>query len=234
MYHTFLLLQKKRSRSVLSTRMKRKRYRNNKKRKCVQSCLSTNCHAKSEQLLDDQSLDAQNDPESTHKEYEPFKKRKYFQKANLLAVTDNQRDSDDIAHIGVESESSCSGQYDVLMDEAKRFREAQEEKKAELNNKFKDFVDHSPCFPDDAVNIQLPPSVRGIDRVEVNHKMKELIHKQKNVMFQAKFFRDRCEQLEQKIRQLKTEKEGVRYFWRNKVLEGECRAGKMLRLAVSQ
>ena len=42
--------------------------------------------------------------------------------------------------------------------------------------------------------------------------MKELIHRQKDAQFQSTFFIDRCEQLEQKIRQLETEKEGVRYF----------------------
>ena len=71
------------------------------------------------------------------------------------------------------------------------------------------------------------------DRVEVTYQMKELIHRQKDAEFHAKFFRDRCEQLNQKIRQLETEKEGVRYFWRNKVLEGNTRAGEILKLAIT-
>lgn len=53
------------------------------------------------------------------------------------------------------------------------------------------------------------------------------------MLFQARFFRDRCEQLNQKIRQLETEKEGVRYFWRNKVLEGNTRAGEILKRAIN-
>ena len=49
---------------------------------------------------------------------------------------------------------------------------------------------------------------------------------------EARFFRDRCEQLNQKIRQLETEK-GVRYFWHNKVLEGNTRAGEILKRVIT-
>ena len=118
------------------------------------------------------------------------------------------------------------------MDEAKRFQQTQERKKAEQDRKFQSFVDESPCFPEDNPNLKLPQSLSGIDRVEVTYQMKELIHRQKDVEFHARFFRDRCEQLNQKIRQLETEK-GVRYFGRNKVLEGNTRAGEILKLAIT-
>ena len=66
---------------------------------------------------------------------------------------DDQNKSDDETHFEMESESSSVhvglGPYDVLMDEAKWFREAQELKKAKLDCKFKDFVDDSRCFPDE-------------------------------------------------------------------------------------
>ena len=119
------------------------------------------------------------------------------------------------------------------MDEAKRFQQTQEIKKAEQDRKFQSFVDESPCFPDDNPNLKLPQSLSGIDRVEVTYQMKELIHRQKDAEFHAKFFRDRCEQLNQKIKQLETEKQGVRYFWRNKVLESNTRAGEILKLAIT-
>lgn len=63
--------------------------------------------------------------------------------------------------------------------------------------------------------------------------MKEMLQCENEALFKARFFRDRCESLEQKIRQLQTEKEGVRYFWRNRVLEGYSHGGQLLKLAIS-
>ena len=107
----------------------------------------------------------------------------------------------------------------------------QAEKKAKLEE-FETFVDHSPSFPKDHRQIVVPECLNGIDRVEVTHQMREMLQSENEALFQARFFRDRCESLKQKIRQLQTEK-GVRYFWRNGVLEGYSRGGQLLKLAVN-
>ena len=128
------------------------------------------------------------------------------------------------------------GPYDdVLMDEARRFRQIQDMRREKLDDKFGSFIDESPCFPEDEnPKIKLPQSLCGIDKVEITSQIHELMNKQKKTQFQATFFRDRCEELQQRIRQLKTEKEGVRYFWRNKILEGQCRSGRTLKLAITR
>ena len=128
------------------------------------------------------------------------------------------------------------GPYDdVLMDEAKRFRQVQDMNRAKLDDKFGTFIDKSPCFPhEENPEIKLPQSLCGIDKIEVTSQIHELIKKQEKTQFHATFFRDRCEELQQRIRQLETEKEGVRYFWRNKILEGQCRSGKILKLAIGR
>ena len=119
------------------------------------------------------------------------------------------------------------------MDQAENFRQVQAQKQAELDDKYGTFVDRAPTFPADSRKITLPDSLKGIDRVEVSFQLKEMLKKENEALFNARFYRDRCETLEQTVRQLQTEKEAVRYFWRNKVLEGNSRAGRILKAAVS-
>ena len=45
----------------------------------------------------------------------------------------------------------------MLMDEAKRFQQTQEIKKAEQDRKFQSFIDESPYFPDDNPNFKIAP-----------------------------------------------------------------------------
>ena len=100
------------------------------------------------------------------------------------------------------------GPYDdVLMDEAKRFRQVQDMNRAKLDDKFGSFIDKSPCFPhEENPEIKLPQSLCGIDKIEVTSQIHELIKKQEKTQFHATFFRDRCEELQQRIRQLETGK----------------------------
>ena len=132
-----------------------------------------------------------------------------------------------------DTSSVFSNHWRVYMDQAEHFRQMQTRKQAELHEKFGAFVDHSPSFPKDNRNISLPDSLSGIDRVEINHQLKEMLRKENEALSQARFFRDRCETLEQTVRRLQTEKEGVRYFWRNKILEGNSRGGQILKLAIA-
>ena len=102
------------------------------------------------------------------------------------------------------------------------FLQIQAQKKARLDEKFETFVDHSPTFPKDDCKIVLPGNLSGIELKWVNR----MLQSENQALFKARFFRDRCESLEQKICQLQTEKEGVRYFWR-RIL------GQLLKPAIS-
>ena len=57
-----------------------------------------------------------------------------------------------------------SDRWDILLDEAERFRLYLSEKKAVLNDKYGGFHDEELSFPDD-LNFTLPESLSGIDSV---------------------------------------------------------------------
>ena len=152
------------------------------------------------------------------------KKRKFFQRScqpsTSICDTDEWREpSTNPEDASDDTSSMFSNHWRVYMDQAEHFRQIQARKQVELNEKFGVFVDHSPSFPKDNCNITLPDSLSGIDRIEVNYQLKEMLHKENEALSQARFYRDRCESLEQTVRRLQTEK-GVRYFWRNKILKG--------------
>ena len=88
------------------------------------------------------------------------------------------------------------------------------------------FHDEELGFSDDNLNFTLPKSLSGIDRVSVSSQLQEMLKKENHALFHARFYRDSCTELEQRCRQLKNEKEGVRYFWQNKVLESQSRGDK--------
>lgn len=204
--YKFNLLQLKRTRSTLSNRSKRQRYRANKKRKFFEKCAQSTSTCTSDKLVPSApSLAYDNDIDHDY------------------SLNDNSTDSSSVDH-------DCWKVYD---NQAKYIRQAQMKKSAELSEKFHDFIDPSPAFPSDNRKVKLPASLSGIDRVKVSYQLKEMQEIENNALFQARFYRDRCECLEQKIRQLQTEKEGIRYFWRNQVFEGGSRSGRILKLAVS-
>ena len=119
----------------------------------------------------------------------------------------------------------------MLLDEAERFREGQSRKQAVLATKYSAFVDNEHSFPDDARQLAIPESLSGIDRVVVTGQLQDMLKKENEALFHARFYRDRCTYLEQRCRQLENDKEGIRYFWRNQVLESQSRGGKMLMMA---
>ena len=99
------------------------------------------------------------------------------------------------------------------------------------NDKYGGFHDEELSFSDDNLNFTLPKSLSGIDRVSVSSQLQEMLKKENHALFHARFYRDSCTELEQRCRQLKNEKEGVRYFWQNKVLESQSRGDKILMMA---
>ena len=120
------------------------------------------------------------------------------------------------------------------MQQAETWRCLQQEKTGLLKQKYGDFKDESPSFPTDERKIKLPSSLEGIDRVDVNAQIQSILEKENKALFQVRFYRNRCAELNKRIRELEDEEEGVRYFWRNQVLEGQSHAGKILKLATNQ
>jgi len=85
-----------------------------------------------------------------------------------------------------------------------------------MDDKYGDFCDKELSSSDDPCNLTIPKSLSGIDRVVVTSQLVDMLNKENNALFYARFYRDRCTELEQHCRQLENEKEGVRYFWRIK------------------
>ena len=79
---------------------------------------------------------------------------------------------------------------------------------------------------------KLPDSLSDIQRVEVVVLVKDLCERDNQATRNASLYRDKCTQLEHR-RELEEEKEGVRYFWRNQIMEGQSRSGMLVKLAVS-
>lgn len=129
------------------------------------------------------------------------------------------------------SRSPGSDRWDILLDEAERFRENLSKKETVLKAKYSGYHDEELSFPDDNHKFTLPESLCGIDRVAVSSQLHEMLKNENHAILHARLYRDRCTELKQRCRQLENEKEAVRYFWRNKVLESQSRGGKMLMLA---
>ena len=80
---------------------------------------------------------------------------------------------------------------------------------------------------------KIPDGLCGVQRVEVLTLVKQLCERETKATNKAGIYRDKCTQLKQRCRELEEEKEGVRFFWRNKVIEGQSRAGMLVKLAIS-
>ena len=68
-----------------------------------------------------------------------------------------------------------------------------------------------------------------MDRLLIKSKMNNLVCKERRALQQAVLFGDKCTELEEKCRVLETKKEAVRYFWRNKLVEGQSHAARMVK-----
>lgn len=119
--------------------------------------------------------------------------------------------------------------WDILDTEAAQMRAFQAEKDAELRNKYAAYVDSSPVFPFSNHQVNIPKGVTGVNRVLLETEMKNLIYSETKAIEQARLYRNKCDELKQQCDKLESEKEAVRYFWRNKLIEGQSRSAVMLR-----
>ena len=75
-----------------------------------------------------------------------------------------------------------SDRWDILLDEAERFRQQQSMKRAELDQAYGAFRDKEPCFPDDIRHLTIPKNISGIDRVVVTAQLKSMIKREQSVV----------------------------------------------------
>ena len=131
------------------------------------------------------------------------------------------------------SSSSLSDfRWREVNEKAAMIRQEQAEKEEELKRKYGAYVD-SETYLLNSEMPKIPDSLSGVQRVEVLTLVKELCKRENKAISNAHLYRDECTQLKHRCRELEEEKEGIRYFWRNKVMEGQSRSGMLVKLAVN-
>lgn len=147
----------------------------------------------------------------------------------LSTVPDNDVEAKSDSAVSDTSSFPMNSEWIHLENEAIQIRHEQTLKEAELAEKYSTFVDTEPAFPFNPATCDIPNTVGGVDRLLIKSKMNNLVCKERRALQQAVLFRDKCTELEEKCRALETEKEAVRYFWRNKLVEGQSRAARMVK-----
>ena len=126
--------------------------------------------------------------------------------------------------------------------EAKRIRLEDLRKEKEKNNLYGGYNDPKPCFPltdSRHVEIELHTNLNAMDKIVLKSKMMEIKSSEERAKEIARYYRDRCTDLKTKVAQLNSEKlqiklqathekNQIRYFWRNKIIEGQSRSGRIL------
>ena len=94
-------------------------------------------------------------------------------------------------------------------------------------------ADNAESFPSDQRTLEIPTNMDRFDRISVMAQMQDMLARENTALQSARIYRDRCTDKKYIIRELEEEKEVVRYFWRNKVFEGNSRGGKMVMMAIN-
>jgi len=107
-----------------------------------------------------------------------------------------------------------------------------------------DVDEESPCLPtNDDTLIHLPDYMSISDQLHVNEKFVRARDREEQAKSIARLYRDRYTQLTTKVAELQleqaklksnftNEKNRIRSFWRDKILEGRSRSGQILQLAL--
>ncbi len=114
--------------------------------------------------------------------------------------------------------------FDNLLEEADHIRK---EQVAKLVEKYGHFVDDEKAFRHDQGEFRIPESIQGVDRIYISSHMKKLLCKENQALQAVRLYRDKCTELRNHCRDVETEKEAVRFFWRNQVIESRTRASSI-------
>ena len=94
--------------------------------------------------------------------------------------------------------------WDIL--EAALTRALQAKKDEELRNKYAAYVDSSPVFLFSDRQVKIPKAVMGINPVLLETEMKTLIYNESKAIEQARLYRNRCDELNPKCKELESDK----------------------------
>ena len=135
-----------------------------------------------------------------------------------------------------EQSESIAGEhrFDTDIEEAKQIKAAKAQKEAILRDKYSHYHDGFEDFADDSRPLFCPDNVDRFVQIPVMCQLQDMQKRENRALLSARLYRDQCCNLRRRIQQLEEEKEGVRYFWRNQVLEGQSRGGKMLKLSLEK
>ena len=122
--------------------------------------------------------------------------------------------------------------FDAMMEKAAEERDAKLQKQATVMKKYSYFANNAESFPLDQRTLEIPRNRDRFDRVSVMAQMQDMLARENTALQSARIYRNRFTDLKKRIRELEEEREGFRYFWRNKVLEGNSR-GKMVMMAIN-
>lgn len=138
------------------------------------------------------------------------------------------------------SDDEFAKRWSDLREENAQIRKAAARKEQLYHACYGSHVDQSPVitesreiFPHQSIK-KLPV----VDRISILKYVGHLKQKEKDAVGLARMFRSCNEQLQRSYMEYKSaahkEREGVRYFWRQQVLEGGSRSGRMVRDALNK
>lgn len=107
------------------------------------------------------------------------------------------------------------------------------------------YTDMDPCFPREfqSCDLDLPAYIEPLDRINIRSKFLEMHSKMEGIKEIARNYRDKCKELKIEVMRMKAQKvqmeakvpeqnQKTRYFWRNQILEGSSRSGRIVRNAL--
>lgn len=107
------------------------------------------------------------------------------------------------------------------------------------------YIDMDPCFPRQyqPSDLDLPAYMEPLDRINIHSKFLEMHSKVEGIKEIARNYRDKCKELKIELIRMKAQKvqieadaleqkQKTRYFWRNQILEGSSRSGRIVRNAL--
>ena len=107
------------------------------------------------------------------------------------------------------------------------------------------YIDMDPCLPREyrSCGLDLPEYMKPLDKISINSKFLELHYKIEGIKEIARNYRDKCKELKIDVARIEAknaqieadalvQKQKTRYFWRNQILEGSTRSGRIVRNAL--
>jgi len=105
-------------------------------------------------------------------------------------------------------------------------------------------LESEPCFPPDESEIHLPHYLTLEDQIHLKARMLEFKSQQERAKRIAQQYRDKCSYLKTKLLEKDAEmmqaeldaaraKTRIRQFWRDHIIEGQSRSGRIVRTSLN-